>query len=108
GSALMKIGQIGLKGHQTVVYRGATELGGCEIVAVSDDDQAEVEKLCKKEPLAKGAEKYHDWRHLIEHSMMDVCCVCDENGVRAEQLIALAERNIHIITEKPLATTLAD
>lgn len=104
----MKIGQIGLKGHHKVVMAGAQELGDCQVVAVSDDNREEVEKFCKKEPLAKGAEKYHDWRHLIEHTMMNVCCVGDENGVRVEQLIALAERNIHIVTEKPLTTTLAD
>jgi predicted dehydrogenase len=104
----MRIGQIGLKGHQSVVMRGAQELGDWQVVAVSDNDREAVDKFCKKEPLAKGAEKYHDWRHLIEHTMMDVCCVCDENGMRAEQLIALAERNIHIVTEKPLTTTLED
>ena len=40
--------------------------------------------------------------------MMDVCCVCDENHLRAEQLLALAARNIHIVTEKPLTTSLDD
>ncbi len=104
----MKIGQIGLKGHQGVVMHGAQQLGGCEVVAVSDSNAAAIDKFCEKEPLARKAQKYRDWRHLIEHTMMDVCCVCDENGLRAEQLIALAERNIHIVTEKPLTTTLAD
>jgi len=104
----MRIGQLGLKGHEGVVHQGARELGGCQIVAISDDDRAEIDKLIKKEPMAQKAETYHDWRHMVEHTMMDVCVVCDENGLRAEQLIALAERNIHIVTEKPLATTLQD
>src|SRR5688572_12399548 len=104
----MKIGMIGLKGHQSVVIKGAAELGDCQIVAVADDEPGAAEKLIKQEPLAKNAQAYRDWRHLIEHTMKDVCLICDENGVRAEQLLALAARNIHIVTEKPLATTLDD
>lgn len=104
----MKIGMIGLKGHESVVLAGARELGDCQIVAVADDDQAQRERFARREPLAKDAELYHDWRHLIEHTMMDVCCVCDVNGLRAEQLIALAQRGVHIVTEKPLTTTLDD
>ncbi len=104
----MRIGQIGLKGHQGVVYQGAKALGGCEIVAVSDDDANATARLIETQPLARRAESYRDWRHLVEHSMMDVCVVCDTNDTRADQIVALAERNIHIIAEKPLTTTLAD
>jgi predicted dehydrogenase len=104
----MRIGILGLKGHQGVVFKGAEELGGCSVVAVSDDSPRELEAFVKQNSLAKGAQTYADWRMLLEHSMLDVCVVCDENGVRADQLIALAERNIHIVTEKPLATSLND
>ena len=104
----MKIGIIGLKGHQGVVLKGATQLGDCEVVAVCDDQQQALDAFRKTEPLAKRAELYRDWRHLVDHTMMDVCCVCDENGRRAEQLTWLLERNVHIVTEKPLTTTLSD
>ena len=104
----MKIGMIGLKGHESVVLNGARQLGDCQIVAIADDDQAQRERFRRREPMAADAELYQDWRHLIEHTVMDVCCVCDVNGRRAEQLIALAERGVHIVTEKPLTTTLAD
>jgi predicted dehydrogenase len=104
----MRIGLIGLKGHQNVVLKGAEQLGDCQVVAVADDDPREVQSFIRQQPLAKGAESYADWKMLLEHTMMDVCVVCDENGVRSRQLLALAERNIHIVTEKPLATSLAD
>ncbi|MBL8828992.1 MAG: hypothetical protein JNM18_18570, partial [Planctomycetaceae bacterium] len=85
----MRIGQIGLKGHQGVVYQGAQALGGCEIVAVSDDDAAATARLIATQPLARRAEAYRDWRHLVEHAMMDVCVVCDTNDTRADQIVAL-------------------
>ena len=104
----MRIGIFGLKGHQSVVFQGARELGGCQIVAVSDDDPQKLRKFCEQEPLAREAESYANAAHLIEHAMLDLCVVCDENGLRAEQLLALLARDIHVVTEKPLATTLAD
>jgi predicted dehydrogenase len=104
----MRLGLIGLKGHQSVVLEGARELGDVELVAVSDDDGKALDKFVRDAPQARQAQKYSDWRHLVEHAMMDVCCVCDENYFRADQLLALAERNIHIVTEKPLTTTLDD
>lgn len=104
----MRIGIIGLKGHQSVVLAGARELGNCRIVAVADEDLAAVEQFIAHEPLARGADAYQNWRHLLEHAMLDVCVVCDESGVRAEQLLALLDKHIHIVTEKPLTTTLDD
>src|SRR4029078_1764121 len=104
----MGLGLIGLKGHQSVVLNGARELGDVEVVAVSDDDAGALDKFIRDTPQARQAQKYTDWRHLVEHAMMDVCCVCDENYLRTDQLLALTERNIHIVTEKPLTTTLDD
>jgi predicted dehydrogenase len=104
----MRIGIIGLKGHHSYVLEGARELGDCEIVAVSDADEQAVQNFKRREPLASRAETYHDWHHLAEHTLMDICVVADENGQRANQLIDLAQRGVHIVAEKPLATTLED
>ena len=104
----MRLGLMGLKGHQSTVLKGARELGDVELIGVSDDSEQELERLKRREPLARTAQAYAKWEHLVEHAPMDVCCVCDENGIRAGQLVALAKRNIHIVTEKPLATTLED
>ncbi len=104
----MRIGIIGLKGHHNYVLEGARQLNECQIVAVSDSNEQAAQQLLRREPLAENAEAYQDWRHLLEHTLMDVCVVGDENGLRAEQLIELAQRGIHIVAEKPLATSLDD
>src|SRR4051794_32375392 len=104
----MKLGLIGLKGHQNVVLSGAKQLGGWEVVGIAETDAKEVERLKKRDPQAKNAVHFEDWRRLLDHSQMDVCLVCDENAIRAEQLIALAKLGVHVVTEKPLTTTLAD
>jgi predicted dehydrogenase len=104
----MKLALIGLKGHVGTVLAGAKALGDVEIVAVAEDDPKLLASYMKREPLLEKAQGYEQWKHLVEHSMPDVCCVADEDGVRVEQLLALLERDIHIVSEKPLVTTLAD
>lgn len=105
----MRIGIIGLQnGHHYHLLKGAKELGGCEIVAVSDADEGAVKAFINSQELAKDANPYTNWEHLLEHSMMDLCYVSDENGLRAQQLLPLLEKNIDIVAEKPLATTWED
>src|SRR5690606_17651473 len=108
GVPAMRIGIIGLKGHQGVVLKGAKQLGNCQLVAVSEDNPKILSDFKKSEPLAAEAETYNDWGMLIEHDMEDVYCEADENGIRLEKLLDLAERNIHLVTGKPMTTTLED
>jgi predicted dehydrogenase len=104
----MKLAFIGLKGHVGTVLAGAKQLGDVEVVAVVDDDPQQLEAFLNRDPLLKHAQGYKQWRHLVEHTLVDVCCVADENGLRAEQLLPLLERGVHIVSEKPLVTTLED
>ncbi len=103
----MKLAIIGLKGHVGAVLAGAKRLSGIELVAFSEEN-ARVTESYSRQPMFAGAQHYEHWRHLFEHTMMDVCCVADESGVRFEQLVALMERGVHIVSEKPLVTKLDD
>ena len=104
----MKLGFIGLKGHFQSTLAGARLLGGVEVVAAADDDARRLEAFIQSLPPPRRAQGYAQWRHLVEHTMLDVCCVADESGMRIEQLLSLIERGVHIVSEKPLVTTLAD
>jgi len=70
----MKLAFIGLKGHVGTVLAGAKLLGDVEVVAAAEDDAELLASLIKKDPLLATAQPYQHWRHLIEHTMMDVCC----------------------------------
>ena len=104
----MKLAFIGLKGHIGTVLAGARLLGDVEVVAVAEDDAALMASLMKKDPLLAKAQPYEQWRHLVEHTMMDVCCVAGESGGRVEPLLALMEHGVPIVSEKPLVTTMTD
>lgn len=102
----MRIGILGLKGHYGECVHALPQIKGAKIVAVSDDRPEAAAKFCKAN--APDAEAYTDWKELVEREMLDVAVVCDENHLRAEQLIELAKRDVHICAEKPLTIDLAD
>jgi len=105
----MKLGLIGLKGHQSRVLSGASQLGGFEVVGIAEADDDKIAGTKRRyASLMADAPVFEDWRRLLDHSTMDICCVCDENGVRFEQLKALTQLGVHIVTEKPLTTTIDD
>ena len=104
----MKLALLGLKGHVTAVVAGAKQLGDVAIVAVSDNNLKAAEAFLKRLPQPHAAQAYAQWQHVLEHTLPDVCCVADESGMRLEQLLALLARGVHIISEKPLVTTLAE
>lgn len=105
---MKRVAVFGLKGHEGVVFSGMAQLGGFEIVAVADEDERAIARLKRDRPFARQAQGYDDWRMILEHHMIDLALVCDENHRRPDQLVALAEHNVPIVTEKPLATSLAE
>jgi len=51
---------------------------------------------------------YDDWRRLVEDPEIDAVCIATPTGTHAEIAIAAAQLGKHVLTEKPMATTLAD
>ncbi len=56
-----------------------------------------------------GIEKYYqDYREMLEKEAFDLIIVCSENAQHAAVVEAIADKNIHIVVEKPMAMTLSD
>ena len=49
---------------------------------------------------------YDDWREMLDKEDLDIVSVCRPYPMNAEASIAALERNIHVISEKPVATDL--
>ena len=103
----MKVAIIGLDGHPMQIWNGIPQLEDVELVAIASRDKAKVAEVLKM-PVAAKASSFIDWREMLDREKPDVVGVCDVPGERPEVLIELARRNIHMVTEKPLATTFDD
>lgn len=100
----MRVGIIGLDGHPMQIWNGIPQLENVQLVAIACPNKGAVAEVLKT-PVAAKASAYADWREMLDREKPDVVGVCGVPGERPEVLIELAKRNIHIVSEKPLATT---
>ena len=75
-----------------------------ELVAVCDPDRTALTKAA--ETLA--VEGYESLEALLTKSEADVAVVCTPSGLHPAQTIQIARAGRHVVTEKPMATRLAD
>lgn len=73
------------------------------VVGVADVVEERAAGLAQK----FGAQTFTDWRRLVD-SGLDILVVALPHNIHVEPTVAAAERGIHVMMEKPIATTLED
>jgi predicted dehydrogenase len=51
---------------------------------------------------------YEDYTKLLDEGALDIAIVCCENAFHGEVISDILSRGIHVLVEKPMATTMAD
>lgn len=77
------------------------------VTAIADSDAARVSRIGDLLGLA-AAHRYTDYRALLEREPVDAVSISSPPGLHREMAVAAAEAGRHIISEKPMATTLQD
>ncbi len=103
----LRLGMVGVLGHAGEILTPLPHIPDVELVAVAESDPAELERM-KKRPVAAKAKFYSDYRRMLDAEKLDVVGVCTSNGDRAASVIAVAERGLPLIAEKPLALNRKD
>ena len=85
------------KNHFDSIKQHAADL---ELAAVCDTD----ERVLAKHVEALGVPGYADLEALLETEAVDVIALCTPSGIHPQQTILGAKHNVHVITEKPMAT----
>ena len=78
---------------------------GAELRAVATRHAASARSFAERYGVATW---YGDWRDLVDDPAIDVVCIATPTGTHAEIAVAAAEAGKHVLTEKPISTTLAD
>jgi predicted dehydrogenase len=105
-----RVAIIGLTGHGNYGHGLDTAWlefpDDAEIVAVSDDDSAGLEKAAKR---MKTEHAYADWRKMLDEAKPDIVTVCPRWIDRHHEItLECLNRGMHVFTEKPLCRTLAE
>jgi UDP-N-acetyl-2-amino-2-deoxyglucuronate dehydrogenase len=76
-----------------------------ELVAVCDTDAQALEKAVT----ATGASPFSSLTQLLDAPRLpDVVVLCTPSGLHSQQAIKAAQRGVHVVTEKPMATRWSD
>lgn len=99
-----RVAIIGCGDVATVHFEALAAIAGAELVAVCDTDP---ERLAAA-VAAHNVPGYADVATLLDEVSLDVVHICTPHHQHADPAIAALERGVNVISEKPLASTLAD
>ena len=86
-------------------YSRCTDLA--EVVAICDKDVSRIESLAGRYGL-RGYKVYDDYQRAIDEVDCDVVDICLPNFLHHDVALAAFKKGKHVISEKPLATTVED
>ncbi len=90
-------------GHQGSYAWNAKRMEGVTLAGVADSDAARGRKMAEQ----FGMPWFRTPRELLQQGV-DAVSVASENARHAEHVLACAQARVHVVCEKPLATTMAD
>lgn len=104
----LRIGVIGAGGIMRAAHLpGWQQVPGARIVAVCDLDRGTAERFATECTLP--ADKvYSDVQSMLDGNELDAVDICTPNRAHTPQVLAALERGLHVLCEKPLATTTAE
>jgi len=107
--AKIDVGLIGKDGHAYYVLNGIPKVDGARLAAYAKGDSAEdVSWLQKERAFTDQTAIFDSYDEMLEKVHLTVAVVCLPYYRNAGACIAAARRGIHVISEKPVATTEAD
>ena len=102
----LNVGVIGCGRMGAFHVRNYLQLGCACLVAVADPD----EEARRHAVGGMGIPEYADWRTMIEHEAgeLDAVSVACSSKAHAEVTLEALDAGLHVLVEKPIATTLPD
>lgn len=103
---MIRIGIVGLGGIAGIHISAYRRIGGIKIVAVCDA----LGTAARSYPLieGEGITLYSDIQSMLDAEELDVLDICAPTHLHASLSIAALERGLHVLCEKPMASTYAE
>ncbi len=99
----MHVGLIGGGNITGTHARACRAIPGVVIAAIYGSNAEKVSKLSAEH----GSQSYQDFEAFLAHRPMELVIIGSPSGLHAIQGIAAAQRGLHVLTEKPIDTSVA-
>lgn len=100
----VKIAQIGCGYWGANLLRNVIENPKAELVAVCDTNPSALEKVASKYP---GIARFDSLAKMLAQATMEALIVATPSGLHHEHVLAALEAGIHVLVEKPMASSSA-
>ena len=108
-SAVVRVGLIGRDGHREILLSSMPKLPNVQWIAYAKGEPGEDSAWVQKQfPGSERTRVYENYHEMLEKEELDVVGVCLPFYQNAEASIQAARKGIHVLSEKPAATTLTD
>jgi len=104
-SETIRFGVAGCGGISNAHLLAMRDTGGVQAMALCDIDE---ERLNARGDEFGVARRYTDWHDLVDDSEMDAIAVCLPHGLHHPVATAAACNGKHVLTEKPMCSSLAE
>ena len=105
----VRVGLIGTDGHTGVLLGTIARLPNVSLSAFAKSlPEDNADGIRRNKAFTEKTKIYDQFEEMLEKEELDVVGVCLPYYRNAEVSIAAARKGIHIVSEKPVATTLAD
>ena len=102
---IIKLGMIG-SGHVSNRYfEQASIIEGVQVVATCSRHLENAKKKAETYGITRW---YDDYRHMMDSEELDAVVVTTPHSMHAEPVLAALERGLHVMNEKPMATSFTD
>ena len=106
---MLRVAQIGMQGHFGDIVKGIPKIDDCQLVAVARSWPEEtIEDLRKFPACTPETRVYDDYRKMFDDIRPDVVATFAPYAHNGRVNIEAARHGCHIISEKPIAATMAE
>lgn len=106
-SDALAVGVVGVGSLGIRLARQFDELAGAELTALADVNQEGLAAAGRELSVPSSAQ-YTDYESMLDEAALDAVGIATPNGLHYEQTMAALDRDLHVMCEKPLATTVED
>jgi len=104
----VRIGLIGCGGFMHSHAEGLKSVRSAQVAALADTSEASLKRMVEQHPDFAELPAFSDYREMIAEVDLDGVIIATPHTLHYEHIMACLDRGLHVLTEKPMVTSVKD
>jgi predicted dehydrogenase len=106
--AKVRVGMIGCGGFQRYRLGNLLQISDAEVVGLNDPSEDQIRLTKERHPALSDTPSFADYRDLLNTIKPDAVMIATPHTQHIDQILTSFDAGCHVLTEKPMVTTVAD